>query len=283
VIALVVLAFASADCAGCHPAQAEAFASSRHANAAELAVFKASAAKANTRWCASCHRPAGERVAGLECASCHAVDGDPSAIRSARPPSREALAVHRVVVEPSQRCASCHEFATPLPDHLDPVIYSSQPLQATVSELAKSDPRARCTDCHDPHRPAGAHDPDMLRSAVEITARSTSDGVEVRIVAKRTGHRFPTGDPFRRLVISVCDDAACEHVIGKHVVARGFALRDGVWAPVLDRTLRDGETRVVRFAAGQWWRADFFYGDSRFEAALPATEVSVELGSGPIR
>jgi hypothetical protein len=281
VIALVVLAFASADCAGCHPAQAEAFATSRHAIASELPIFQVSAAKASTPWCASCHRPAGARVAGLECASCHAVGGDATAIRSTRTPSREALAAHRIVVAPSQ-CTSCHEFATPLPDHLDPVVYSSQPLQATVSELTRSDPRARCVDCHDPHRPLGAHDPALLRSAVEITARSTTDGVEVTLVAKRVGHRFPTGDPFRRLVVSVCEDATCEHVVGKHVVGRSFALREGVWAPVIDHTLADGETRVVRLPAGGWWRADFFYGDPRLQATLPAADVSLELASGPL-
>jgi hypothetical protein len=190
-----------------------------------------------------------------------------------------ARAAHAITVDPDlgmTSCATCHEFATPLPDHLDPVVYSAQRLQATVSELAATDPRARCTSCHDPHRPAGAHDPDLVRSALAITTRSIPDGVEVRVTARHTGHRFPTGDPFRRLVISACNDAGCE----TSTIARGFALRDGVWAPVIDHTLGDGETRTLQLAACRTWHADLFYGDPRFAAGLPASEVSFEVASG---
>jgi hypothetical protein len=64
------------------------------------------------------------------------------------------------------------------------------------------------------------------------------------------------------------------------VIGRGFRLIDGAWAPVIDHTLRDGETRVLRFAPAGWWRADLFHGDPRFEPQLPRGDVSLELGRG---
>jgi hypothetical protein len=266
VIALLALAL---DCASCHAAQASALANARHAVASELPVYRASAAKAGTRWCASCHRPAGEAAAGLVCTTCHVADG---AVGDAG---------HAMQVT-TRSCATCHEFATPLPDHLDPVVYSSQPLQSTASELAQHDAAAQCTSCHDPHRPTGAHDAALVGKAVRVAARSTADGVEVQVTVTGTGHRFPTGDPFRRLVITVCADASCEHVIGRQQISRSFALRGGVWAPVIDRSLADGETRTLAFPRGAFWRADLYYGDPRFEAGLPVTEVSLALASGPL-
>jgi hypothetical protein len=267
-IALAVLLW-SADCASCHPAQAASLAASRHAEAARLAVYAVSERHANTRWCASCHRPSGG--AGLDCASCHRAAND--AIRASHPPTAAALAAHPVVVDAAPPCARCHEFNTPLPDHLDPVVYSSQPLQTTVSEAG-----GRCSGCHDPHRPAGAHDPELVKRAVRFAARRTADGVIVDVTATGVGHRFPTGDPFRRVVVTVYDGD--DHPIAQQQIARGFALAGGVWAPVVDHTLADGETRTLRFPPATRWRAELYYGDPKLERGLPAAEVSLELASG---
>jgi hypothetical protein len=280
VIALAVLALAGADCAGCHPDEAAAFAGSRHAVADRLAIYRASAAVAQTRWCAGCHQPAGPRAAGLACLTCHRAGHD--AVRGARAPSAAALAAHPVVIDADDGCHGCHEFRTPLPDHLDPVVYSSAPLQATASELAASDPRARCGGCHDPHRALGGHDPATVRGALTFTATSVADGVVVRITARGVGHHLPSGDPFRRIVVELCADASCAEVRGRRQLGRGFAMvPPGVWAPVLDQTLADGETRVLRLPAGGWWRAELRYGDPRFEARLPEGEVALELDHGP--
>lgn len=286
-IVVFAAALASADCAGCHPAEAAAHAASRHARAAELGVFRVSAAHATDRaWCATCHRPAGARAAGLDCLTCHAVAGKPGAILGTHG-SAEAAAAHEVVVEPelaTRSCARCHEFATPRPESLHgaAVVYSTQPLQSTASELARAAPGASCASCHDIHRPTGAHDPALVRGALAIAARSTAEGVELAITARHVGHRVPTGDPFRRIVITVCDDAACRHAIATHVIARGFALVDGVWAPVLDRTLAEGETRVITLPPAGWWKAELFYSDARFEAALDPDERSIELARGSL-
>ena len=254
---LIMLALTSSDCAGCHPQQAALVQASRHAEAAELAVFAVSASHAsNKQWCAGCHRPAAR---GLDCLSCH-------------PDS-----THRTPA--AVACAQCHEFNTPLPDHLESaVVYSDQPLQSTASELAAVDVAARCVDCHDPHRPTGSHDLAMLRRAVAVTARLDDDATILRITVGHTGHRFPTGDPFRRLVISVFDENG--EVVGKHTVGRSFALVDGVWAPVRDHTLAAGESRELRLPRGARWTAVFRYGDPRFESRLPEDEVSVGVAGG---
>jgi hypothetical protein len=284
----LVLALASTDCASCHASEAAALAQSRHAQAAELAVFRASAAHAGDRaWCATCHRPEGERAAGLDCLTCHRVAGKPDAILGTRG-TPEARAAHEVVIDaslPTASCARCHEFATPRPEsmHGSAVVYSTQPLQATVSELARALPAATCSQCHDVHRPTGGHDAALVRGAIAIAARSTRDGVELAVTAKHVGHRFPTGDPFRRLVLAVCEDPACEHVLARRTLGRNFALVDGVWAPVVDRTLADGETRVVELPAGGWWRIDYAYGDPRFEPLLEPVERSLELARGSLR
>ncbi|HEU0032014.1 MAG TPA: cytochrome c3 family protein [Kofleriaceae bacterium] len=249
-----------ASCASCHPAQASAFEASRHAFASELAVFRVSWAEARTRWCASCHRPEGARTAGLACTTCHA-DAN---------------------TDPSDACVRCHEFKTPLPGHFDPVVYSAQPLQSTVSELARHDPAARCADCHDVHRASGGHDPELVRRAVAFEARRTADGVELRVTAQSVGHQFPTGDPFRRLVITVCDDDACAEPIARETIGRGFRMVKGVWAPVIDRTLRDGETRVLRFPPSRRWRATLYYADPKLERGLPAGDVALEVAAGAV-
>jgi len=268
---LAFLVWSSTECASCHPAQAAAFEASRHAVAGELAIFTVSEGNAKTAWCATCHRPAPR---GLDCTSCHAA-GD--AIRTWRPPTRAARSAHAIVVDAAPPCARCHEFNTPLPDHLDPVVYSDQPLQRTVTEAGG----ARCVDCHDPHTPRGSHDAAMLRRAVAISARATRDATIIRIAAQRVGHRFPTGDPFRRVVIAVYGDGPAP--LATATIGKQLALVAGVWAPVRDRTLADGEVREIRLPRATRWTAVYAYGDPRFERALPASEVSIELAGGPLQ
>lgn len=273
-------------CADCHPEQAARFDASRHARAAALAVFRAPLRHASRGWCLSCHRPEGAAAPqGLQCLSCHRAPGDAGAVLATRAGSPRALRAHRVVMDPSlarEGCARCHEFAAPLPGHLDPVVYSTQPLQATVSELRRQDPAALCSGCHDPHAAPGAHDEATLRSALRIAAQATSDGVAVQVTARGVGHRFPTGDPFRRLTVAVCDDEDCATPLAQTTIARGFARVGPVWAPVIDRSLREGETRVLRFPKARYYRAWFSYGDPRFEGLLPPSEVAVELQRGAV-
>lgn len=282
---LLVIALASTDCAGCHPREAETLALSRHAVAAQLPVFVEPARTANAAWCASCHQPAGRKTAGLDCLSCHRVAGDPEAVRAGRLLPTTATRAHKTVVDTQfaiTACAGCHEFTTPLPDSLErgPVAYSDQPLQSTVSELRASDPKATCASCHDVHRGNGAHDAALVRGAAQWSARVVGDGVEVIAEAGAIGHRFPTGDPFRRLVIAVCEDADCARSVETQVLDRRFGLVGTTWTSAFDRRLQDRERRVLRFPRARYWRVELRYGDPKHEAKLPANEVTLELARG---
>jgi hypothetical protein len=280
---LLLLALAAEDCAGCHAVEAAAFATSRHAQARRLPVFTRSFAQAQTPWCLSCHQPEGAGE-GLRCQTCH---GAMAAVKSGRPPSAKALEAHPVTVEADfemKACARCHEFTSPLPGHLWPVVLSNESLQATVSEQRAAMPGARCATCHDPHRAAGAHDAVMLRKAIAVSAEAVDGGVEIALEVGRTGHRFPTGDVFRRLLVSTCLDPECSAVAGRQRFSRSIGSRDGgAWTTVRDTTLAPNRRVVLVLPSAPFWRARYFFGDPRFERGLPEDEVFVELGGGALR
>src|SRR5262249_5615286 len=106
----------------------------------------------------------------------------------------------------------------------------------------------------------------------------TEARTQITIAVRHTGHRFPTGDPFRRLVVRVCDDEACEHVGGTRVIGKRF---DDAHL-VADDTLADGETRVLYLPPGRFWTAELYYSGPRFEATLPIAERSIVVARGSL-
>lgn len=270
-LSLLLLLLGAGECAGCHEGVTADFAQSRHAQARRLPVFALSFPHAQTRWCLSCHQPEGSGD-GHTCLTCHRAEG---AVQSARKK-------HPVIAAPgvaTKACARCHEFTSPLPGHLSPVVLSNEPLQSTVSEQRAAMPGATCVTCHDPHRAPGAHDPAMLAKGVTVRAEPSDGGVTFEVQVGRTGHRFPTGDPFRRLVLMTCRDEQCTEPIARKVFQRNMGLVDGgVWSTVRDTTLASGESRTVTLASGPWWSARYYFGDPRFEPELPADEVFVGVG-----
>lgn len=274
----------AADCAPCHEREAVAVARSRHAQARRLPVFVHSLAEARSRWCLSCHQPEGLGD-GLTCLTCHAVDGAPGAVWGAAA-SDAGLAAHPVHVERdlTRVCARCHEFTAPRPGTLSAVVLSTEPLQTTVTEQRLAMPGASCVTCHEPHHARGGHDGETLRKGVAVTASNAGDGgVAFTVTVGRTGHRFPTGDPFRRLVVQTCRDAGCGDVVARKVFQRTFGLTDaGTWAAVHDSTLPSGGAVSFTLAEGPAWSARYFYGDSRFERLLSDEEVSLEVAEGSL-
>jgi hypothetical protein len=146
---------------------------------------------------------------GLVCAACHVRRherfGPPRRGGSeGSPPNRAALphngATRSSAFLRSEFCSSCHQFGA------DGFALNGKLVENTYEEW-KASPAARngleCQDCHMPDRRhlwRGIHDPDLVRSAVDI--RLTMDrqryrpGDEVRatmtIAASRVGHFFPT-------------------------------------------------------------------------------------------
>lgn len=202
-------------CARCHPAQAAAWRGSLHAISASDPIYRAEHEPRADPWCTGCHAPAGEER-GIDCAVCH---GEPIAAAQvsgrARHPSRvdEAMGDERA-------CARCHDFDFPRGPR--------RPMQDTLDEW-RSSPASRertCIDCHDPHAAPGRRDEAQLARALDVRATAVRSGAGARVtltLRSRAGHAVPTGDLFRRLVVT----ATSGGISRSRVLTRRFDLRDG--------------------------------------------------------
>jgi hypothetical protein len=184
----------------------------------------------SARLCLSCHAPLAEQQpeiergarsaqnpefdpalqqAGLVCAACHVRGherfGPPRRDRSSEPaPPRESLPHNGVTRAAaflqSAFCASCHQFTA------DGGALNGKLLENTHEEWKRSAAaraRRQCQDCHMPDRRhlwRGIHDPDMVKSGVEISVTTqrwwyrVGDELTATIVVKNVsvGHHFPT-------------------------------------------------------------------------------------------
>ena len=117
-------------------------------------------------------------------------------------------------------CVRCHQLVMPP----FPFSRADRPLADTHAEWADWKRRTgrteTCTDCHMPpvqraaaagaperagrrHTFPGGWDDALLRSGLEVgEVRPGPDGGVVLRLTNQTGHRFPTGDPARALIIS---------------------------------------------------------------------------------
>ncbi|MFT5679604.1 MAG: hypothetical protein ACI8RZ_000508 [Myxococcota bacterium] len=202
------------DCASCHSPQAAEWTESRHAVAYDNPIFQLSWSETRDPWCLTCHLPDD----GVTCATCHGLQ--------------------------KKVCSDCHEFDLPrtLPDTPSGTLG-----QSTVSEWQTSGAAAvgtGCIDCHPPHHPAGGHDQERVRAAVRAAVMAKGDAVEATITVDGIGHAFPTGDPFRRLSLSICSDLSCAQPIATVELERRLKRTvDGGWA-------LDQDTRVAAPAVG---------------------------------
>lgn len=248
----VALELDPSTCASCHPKAARQWRGSLHAHAWDDPVFVAEYAAAPAASCRGCHDPAGEagRERGIDCATCHVREG--AIVVSA--PSEAAAAAHPLLLDPSldgvTACAGCHQFEFTDDGVHDP----AELLQATVDEWASSQYAERgetCTDCHMPRRDAsgghvfpGLSDPLLMASAVDVAVRPSWSAagldVSVKVTPRRVGHAFPTGDVFRRAVLSVRTDGGAHASVSMQRWLARTADDDGEASHV--RTVED--TRV---------------------------------------
>jgi cytochrome c554/c'-like protein len=222
-------------CGTCHPAQLADWKTTLHSKsmgygvAGQLVEMRRTDPDAG-RSCLTCHAPlaeqseeiegprgavsnpdfdAGLQRQGLFCAACHVRQhqrfGPPRRVASpARPIPRASLphngATRSAAYLRSEFCSSCHQFQ---PTDLR---LNGKLLQDTYAEWRAS-PAARqglqCQDCHMPDRRhlwRGIHDPDMVKSGVDISFAPDRPrhrpGEDVRatltIRSVRVGHYFPT-------------------------------------------------------------------------------------------
>ena len=224
-----------ASCGVCHPAQFADWSTSVHSKSmgpgiAGQLVEMVRSDPASARSCPSCHAPLAEQAAklagpsgrvpnpgfhpelrrqGLVCAGCHVRahqrfgpprrDGTaPDAAARVRMPHGGFTASSAFLR--SEFCASCHQFAP------NGFAVNGKLLENTYEEWRAS-PAARrglqCQDCHMPDRRhlwRGIHDPEMVKSGVEVKLTAArrrdraGDFVRATLTIANTGvgHYFPT-------------------------------------------------------------------------------------------
>ena len=150
-------------------------------------------------------------------------------------------APHPVRVDPGLKtglCAGCHEFPFAVPRGKGFVLVDA-PMQSTFTEWRKAEQPA-CSSCHlaQGHAFPGGHDVALVRRSLEVQVV----GDELELSTAGVGHRFPTGDVFRRLMIEVSEPGQRWRRVGS--LGRRF---EGMKL-VEDTTLEPGVPR--RFALG---------------------------------
>ncbi|HYO72203.1 MAG TPA: multiheme c-type cytochrome [Archangium sp.] len=299
---------AGADCGDCHTREQHAWTASRHARASSNPTFRVAFEAGPRAWCLTCHAPLSARQGrnaladGVSCAACH-LRGE--TVLSARVPSQEALSVHPVVEEPRLRtagfCAQCHQFDAPVRaplEHENRFVPSGTPLQDTLSEWRASSfaPETPCQGCHmreGSHAFPGGHDAALVRSALEVEVRAADPTrVLVTLRSRGVGHALPTGDPYRRLRLTLCADADCTRVLGNAVfqrslesTARAYRLAEDTRVPPPTATTPvPARTLEIPLAAplppGATWRLVRHHADPRHEPRLPPEEAFLEVARG---
>jgi hypothetical protein len=188
-----------ASCAGCHPAQAEQHALSRHAAAEASPVFRALRDRADTDFCDACHRPIG-------CIDCHAAVGN-EAVKNGlmlwneegpvRGPTGVAPGAPHATrrseyLTSSDLCGTCHQVE-------GPAGFAETPYTHWLHSPAAAR-KQTCSDCHTTHR----------RTVPYGEGARLVLGETLRIDHSEGGHHFPDGASFLRGVDVVLFDEGVE-------------------------------------------------------------------------
>ncbi len=271
-------------CGACHPRQYEQWKTSLHAAAyspgfAGQLIEGGLAHPAEIRSCQTCHAPLAEqqpydaalraeshfdpalRAQGLVCGGCH--------VRQQRrygPPRRPDLPPvsgplpHagfevREEFQQSRFCAPCHQF-------FDDAGVEGKPLENTYAEWRRSPQAAAgrsCQSCHMPDRAhlwRGIHDPEMVRSAVEVNlAAQALDGpvlrAALRVANRDVGHAFPTYVTPRVFLAIWQVDAGGAELVGTRleaVIGREVDLGSDPMREIFDTRLLPGESVELAYA-----------------------------------
>lgn len=305
----------SEDCLGCHKRVASEWSGSQHATASTNPIFSASWQSWPKAWCLNCHMPLAQdqiaafsavpepahRVAprplhgeGVGCVACHVRDGQ---VLTPSRPSLTGRLFHALRQEPalgeSSFCAGCHQFNFQKHTPNFPFSYGEEPLQNTYTEWENSGAAAdglRCQDCHMPkgaHTFPGAHSQSLLSESLSVQARQGAGGLELTVSAAGVGHRVPTGDPFRRLVVELLEG---DEVVYFHQLLRKHGRTEESWYLQEDTTLptpREGldTSRSWTLAVPgnpDSWRLWMYFGDRRFEEQLEDHQVRQLVASGVV-
>lgn len=290
-------------CVDCHPAAAETWQGSLHQRAWVEPAFQTSYSREPLEFCRTCHAPRANpeleppphlAKLGVDCVSCHVRDElvhtGPASASSG--PAPHALARSEDFGEAS--CASCHQFEFPRKAHRAPGTL----MQKTMREHERSEwSELTCSDCHFPARDDGlgrdhgmavSRDPDLLRRSLSAAVtRVDADTLRFELSPIGVGHRFPTGDLFRRLELRVeARDASGAVVeIERRYLARHFAQEvdgHGYIGEARDDRLA-GPTRIElglergSEASELYWRVSYQRVDSRDHAHPERSKLAGEV------
>ncbi len=272
----------SAECGACHTEAFETWSRSRHAASATNATYRASHALEPMPWCDSCHAPQGVDE-GISCAACHVREGLVLSTRAPSPDGERAHAMRQdVALGGSGLCAGCHQFNFPT-SRTEPVRFSSHPMQNTFVEWQATGTVRPCQACHASHDPQGPHDVTALRASLRAVARRERDEVSIALEPVGVAHRFPTGDPFRRLELSLCRDVDCTGVVARRELEREVQATSDGWRLARDLTLPPtGLTVSLKAPGARFVRVSYRYAARSSEAALEADERETILFTQPI-
>ncbi len=278
-------------CGACHPEQLAQWKTSLHAAAfspgfAGQLLEGSLAAPHQVRNCQTCHTPlaeqqpygpdhapepafdAGLREQGIVCASCHvrAHRRHGPERRAELPPPEEPVPHGGFEVRDefgqSRFCATCHQF-------FDDEGVNGKPVENTYAEW-KASPQAAegqtCQSCHMPDRAhvwRGIHDPEMVRSGVEIAFQPldlATDVLRAALVLANTGvgHAFPSYTTPRVFLAVWQVDAAGEEIEGTRVdatIGRELDFSTWPWSENFDTRVLPGESAKLDYASVRHERA----------------------------
>ena len=226
----------SGQCRECHEVVYDNWQASRHRVAFTNPLYQESHAREPSRWCVNCHAPFVAPLAenqatpgpnerehiqtddGVSCLVCHVREGQ--ILSSREPEVREDHPAHDYVVleemQSASFCAECHQFNFLSAETAEPhtelaLVYADQPMQNTAMEWWQSSFRGEltCQSCHlrpdsaESHRFPGGHDHELLSQSIHVGVRRLQESGRALLTVYTfgVGHRFPTGDLFRTLVV----------------------------------------------------------------------------------
>ncbi len=261
-------------CLSCHSEIAAEWQHSRHAKAWSNPIFQSEYRKRHLVWCRNCHAPLVEQQIeitnpkatrtsllseGVNCAVCHIRNGRIHAAKR-RPGSPHNTRVVKGFGD-AKYCGGCHEFSFPvIHSNGQFVRYTTEPMQATVSQFLAAKSMINATSCGDCHgqSPAkhvypGAHDMVMLRKAVTLNVCRTRGLVVATVTNQGAGHNVPTGDVHRHLIgriwVSQAPEFVKELFIGRRFRPNPLGGKLTTWdstlAPKTSKSLRVSVVSLV--------------------------------------
>lgn len=199
------------------------------------------------------HMPSAQGLAavGNSCAGCHIREnkrfGPPerdSGMTGQSDPENPHGGVFRTAdFEKSDFCASCHQFP-------QDYAINGKPLENTVAEWQASPQAAEgisCQNCHMPDRKhlwRGIHDPDMVKSGLEVEYDITGQKARFTLTSTGVGHAFPTYITPKVIMQAVALDTQGNQkpeTAKSYVIKRDVGYADGRWQEYSDSRLLPGE------------------------------------------